>query len=155
MTARETRTSSFCIFKLENKQVCTLWTCFFHGSTFRGRSLPINDFKSPVLKLHGARDLTRYFVFVFFTKRWWQIHSSVIRTHFARTIILNKQDVIIKLMPPLPFYDQFALSVVPLHSPHEWLWKGKFPQQWTSVSLLTQSNSSKDKRIDLKTGSSG
>ena len=42
---------------------------FLHCSTFRGRSVPINDLKLPVLKLYGARDLTRYFVFVFFTKR--------------------------------------------------------------------------------------
>lgn len=92
MTARETRTSTICIFKLENKQACTLWTRFFDCSTFRSRSLPINGFKLPVLKLHGGRDLTRYFVFVFFTKRWWQFHSSIIGTHFARGIILNKQE---------------------------------------------------------------
>ena len=57
----------------------------------------------------------------------------------------------IQMMLPLQaFYYQFALSVVPVQSSHEWLWKGKFPEKWTSVSLRKAIQ-----RIDLKTGSSG
>ena len=50
-------------------------------------------------------------------------------------------------LPLQDFYDQFALSVVPVHSPHEWLWKGKFPEQRTFVSVRKPIHR---KIIDLK-----
>ena len=96
MTGREKRTSTVCIFKLQNKQFWTLWTCIFvevHFAAVRSKLTTLNDLFWSCM---GNVTWLRYFVFVFFTKRWWQIHSSIIKTHFARTIILTKQEVIFR-----------------------------------------------------------
>ena len=125
--------------KLENKQICTLWRCFFQCSTFRGRSLLINDFKFPVLKLHGGRDLTRYFVFVFFTNRWWQFHSSIIATHFARTIMLTRHEVIFRWCSRCRFFitsSHWVLcqSIVYMNGSE----KGNFPKNELSFPYANQ-----------------
>ena len=137
MTGREKRTSTVCIFKLQNKQFWTLWTCIFvevHFAAVRSKLTTLNDLFWSCM---GNVTWLRYFVFVFFTKCWWQFHSSVIRTHFARMVILNKQEVIFR-------WSCRCLFMISWH---------RLKREISRIPYAT--NSSKDKRIDLKIRSSG
>ena len=95
--------------------------------------------------------------------RWYQFHSSIIRTHFRHiALTLNAIKMIFswffRYRRQCGFFldDHCALRVASVHSPQslstiffrpEWLWKRKFTEQWTFV-VLTQINSRKDGRIN-------
>ena len=137
MTTREKRTSTVCIFKLENKQFWTLWTCIFvevHFVTVPSQSTAWNYLFWTYMENVTWLDIL---FLLFFTKCWSQIHSSVIRTHFAPIIILNKQEVIFR-----------------------WCCRCLFMISWHSLKreisrIPYATNSSKDKRIDRQIRSSG